>query len=225
MTQTRGFTLVEMLMVMAVIAILSLTFPAIQSALMSNGFRADTSDMSDVLEGAYSAALAKNTYVWVGFAQMPNNGGLELAGIYSKSGSPGDISTTDQGVLFKPVVFQSLNLTTITSTQISNAARIPASSGVGQLFDSSNLLDVSDSTNTAAFSAQISGAVQNFQSAGTAPYFTTIMEITPSGQVTISSSNKYPWIEVGLQPLHGNGKDVAVLQMNAFTGRVVQFLP
>jgi prepilin-type N-terminal cleavage/methylation domain-containing protein len=218
----KGFTLIELLTVVATIAIItSVSFPAIQSLMTSGNFQSNTTEMSDLLESAYSAAVAKNTYVWIGFMQMPNNGGVGMAFVYSKSGNPTDISNNLQASLCKPVILKNLSLTSV-GTQITDPDLV--TQGVGQIFNTGNTLDVANSTNPTSFSTQLAGTTQTIQSTASSP-FTTIVEITPSGQVSISSANKYAWVEVGLQPLQGNGKNIAVLQMNAFTGRVVEFLP
>jgi len=221
----KGFSLVEMLTVMAIVALLSLGLPAIQSLVTSGTFNSNTSQMNDLLQGAYSAAVAKKTYVWVGFEQMPNNGGVGMAFVYSLSGNPTDINTpANLATLSKPVILKNLALTTVGASQITNPSRIPAAN-VGQVYCTSNTLDVASTTTPASFSTEIGGATQTILSGGTSSSFTTIMQISPSGQVSIASNNKYAWLEVGLQSIHGNSNDVAVLQMNSFTGRVVQFSP
>jgi hypothetical protein len=184
-----------------------------------------------LLEQAHAAALANNTYVCVGFVQLPNNGGLGLAFVYSPTGNPANF-LSDTTVLPRPlckaVVLKNLNLSTISSTEISDPDR--ATESVGQLSDSSNVLKIADPANggnvssPAQFSASIEGSPQTIVAGGNAP-FSTVMEITPSGQVLISSDNKYACIELGLEPVRGNKGDAAVLQMNAFTGRVTKFQP
>ncbi len=214
----RAFTLVEMLTVMAIIALLSLSVPALQSALTSGTFNSNTSQMNDLLKGAYSAALARNTYVWVGLTQLSNNGGVGMSFIYSQSGSATDINA--QATLYKPVILKNLSLTNIPANVMTN--RITAGS-IAQVFSSSNTLNVSGTTDRVTFSTTIEGTSQTLMT-NDAQSTSAIIEITPTGQVSIASK-KYAWVEIGLKPTNGNSREMAALQMNAFTGRVVQYLP
>jgi prepilin-type N-terminal cleavage/methylation domain-containing protein len=225
---SKGFTIVELLTVMAIIALLSLSVPTLQSMMTAGTFNSNTSQMNDLLRAAYSAAIARNTYVWVGIVQMPNNSGVGMAIVYSPSGNPADILASNPAYLFKPVVLKNLNLAIIssgTTGQISNPNRV--TSGVAQVFSSSNQLSVTDPTtgrsHTPILNAAFGGVSQTIEpnyNLGTS----ALIEITPTGQMTIASGRS-AWLEIGLQPAQGNSSEAAVLQMNSFTGRIVQFLP
>ena len=226
----RGFTLVEMLAVIAVItALLLVTRPALTSLNRSNTFSADVSQVNTLLEEAHTAALANNTYVWVGFMQLPSNGGVGMAFVYTPSGNPADIfpangTQAPLRSLNKSIVLSSLHLTKINSTQISDPDRTTVS--VGQLSDDSNLLQISNSDSSAVpaqFTASIQGTPRTFTSGATQP-ICAILEITPSGRLLLSPI-RYACIEVGLAPLYGSGNNVAVLQLNTSTGRVTEFRP
>ncbi len=224
---SKGFTLIEMLMVMAIIALLSLSVPAIQSALTSGTFNSNTSQMNDLLRAAYASAISRNTYVWIGLAQMPNNGGVGMVVTYSPSGNPDDVLSATPSYLFKPVILKNLSLATISAGTISNPDRVTATTAVAQVFSASNNLTVSDSNGNAtspAISASLGGVQQTIGTYGSQTVPTALLEITPSGQVSISSA-KIPWLEIGLQPSTPNSKEAAVLQVNSLNGRVVQFLP
>ena len=224
---TKGFTLVEMLMVMAVIALLSLSIPAIQSTLTSGTFNSNTSQMNDLLRAAYASAISRNTYVWVGLAQMPNNGGVGMVVTYSPSGNSYDVLSSTPAYLFKPVILKNLNLTTIATSTISNPDRVTATTAVAQVFSTSDNLTVNDSKGNAtspAILASWGGIQRTIGTFGSQSIPTALLEITPSGQVSISSG-KIPWLEIGLQPSTPNSKEAAVLQLNSLNGRIVQFLP
>ena len=200
-----GFSLIELLSVVVVMALLTaLVIPATMSLIASSGFRSNVTAVDGILEDAYSAALAKNTYVWIGFSQLPiNGGGVGVVTVFSPHEDPNDFPN-NVTVLTKPVFLTNLNLATISAAQISNPSRVTTS--VGQI----------TAANIGAFSSQVGGSVQTLS---------FVMEITPSGQISLSSSTKYAWVEIGMAPLTGNGKNAAVLQMNAFTGRVASYRP
>ena len=228
---SRGFTLVEMLMVMAVIALLSLSVPSIQSALTAGTFNSNTSRMNDVLRAAYASAISRNTYVWVGLAQMPNNGGVGMVVTYSPSGNLDDVLSSTPSYLFKPVILKNLSLSTISKSTISNPDRVTATTVVAQVFSTSDNLTVPNPTADPLHPtvppiifASFGGNSQNVGPYNSQSIPTAVMEITPSGQVSISSG-KIPWLEIGLQPSIPNSKEAAVLQVNSLNGRVVQFLP
>jgi prepilin-type N-terminal cleavage/methylation domain-containing protein len=200
-----GFTLVELLTVIGIIVILAaLAVPSFVSLVGSGNLKSNTTEMSDVLEEAYSAALSRNTYIWVGFSQSTSNGGgVGVACVYSAHENPADFPA-NVSPLIKPVFLPKMTLATISTAQVSNADR--ATTSVGQI----------TSAALGSFSAQINGAAQTLS---------YVLEITPSGQVSISPTNKYAWIELGLAPSNGTAKNVAVLQMNAFTGRLSSYQP
>lgn len=200
-----GFTLIELLLVIAIVASLTyLTAPAIMSLNQSGNFTSNTTEMSQILEQAYSSALSKNTYVWVGFSQLTIKGesGIAVASVYSSHEDPSDFPA-NVNLLTKPVFLPNLNLATVT-TQITNPARATVS--VGQI----------TAADMGTFSETINGSPQTLS---------LVLKISPSGQLSTSSSNRYAWTEIGLTPLNSNGKNAAVLQMNAFTGRVSVYRP
>ncbi len=198
-----GFTMIELLVVITIMAILSiLIVPASASLLASANFRSNVTVVDGILEEAYSAALARNTYVWIGFSQLSiNGGGVGIVAVYSPHEDPNDFPG-NVNLLTKPVFLHNINLGNISAAQISNPNRMTTS--VGQI----------TGANLGSFAAPIGGSSQTLS---------YVIKITPSGQISLSTSNKYAWIEIGLAPLNGNGKNAAVLQMNAFTGRVATY--
>lgn len=199
-----GFTLVELLVV--VVIMVSLTFlgvPALISLSQAGNFNSNTVEVSELLEQAYSSALSRNTYVWIGFSQLTGNGGgVAMASVYSPHENPADFPA-HVSLLTKPVLLPHLSLTTIAS-QITDPNRV-----------STSVCQVTNA-NLGSFSAPINGTSQPL---------TFVIQVSPSGQVSASPANKYAWMEIGLTPLNGSGRNVAVLQMNAFTGRVSAYRP
>jgi prepilin-type N-terminal cleavage/methylation domain-containing protein len=202
----RGFTLVELLTVISIAVIMSyLVIPGLVSVSPAASLKSNTIAVGDLLEQAYSSALSKNTYVWVGVSQVTVNGvsGVAMASVYSAHENPADFSTNTVLPLTRPVFLPHMTLATVAS-QITNSNK--ASVSVEEI----------TSATMGALSTQISGSTQTLSN---------VMEITPSGQVFVSPTNKYAWMEIGLAPTNSNGKDVSMLQMNAFTGRVSIYQP
>jgi prepilin-type N-terminal cleavage/methylation domain-containing protein len=205
-TGQKGFSLVEVLVVMTIIIILSaLALPSLASLVTAGGLRSNASTLGGILEEAYSAALARNTYVWVGFSQLANNGGLAVGAVYSPHEDPNDFPN-NVAVLTKPAVFPNLNLIAVDPSRYT-----------GSDLATTSVCQVSSVTSAAqqVFPVSFAGATPK----------ATILEISPSGQVSVLSLNKYACVELGLTSLNGNSKDAAALQMNAFTGRVSIFQP
>lgn len=86
-----GFSLVELLMVIAVIGVLAvLVAPALSSILGAKGVTRGASDVAAVLELARMEAMARRTYVYVGFENTTNalgNAELCIAAVASPDGS------------------------------------------------------------------------------------------------------------------------------------------
>jgi prepilin-type N-terminal cleavage/methylation domain-containing protein len=200
-----GFSMIELLVVISIIGLLSyLVVPGLVALNQAGNIRAGTVQINDLLEQAYSSALSKNTYVWVGFSQLNGNGGgVAMASVFSAHANPNDFPNS-VSPLTRPVFLPKLSLATIT-TQIASPNN-RATTSVGEI----------TGANWGTFSTSIAGVPQTLS---------YVMEITPSGQVSLSSTNKYAWMEIGIAPLNGTGKNVSLIQMNAFTGRVSTYQP
>jgi Tfp pilus assembly protein FimT len=201
---SAGFSLIELLVVVGIgITLTYLSLPSLVSISQAGNFGSNTTELGDLLEQAYSTALTKNTYVWVGVSQLTaNGGGVAVASVYSAHENPADFPNNVSS-LTKPVILQNVNLGTVTS-QITNPNR--ATTSVCQI----------TAATLGSFSVPIAGGSQTMS---------YVVQISPTGQLSVSSTGKYAWVEIGLTPLNGNGKNSAVLQMNAFTGRVFTFRP
>ena len=86
----KGFSLVEILVVMAVIVVISLVaVPFLRSVGDSRVVTQDLYDAASLVEFARSEAVARQTYVWVGFQGEMSVGRPVLLGaaVYSRDGS------------------------------------------------------------------------------------------------------------------------------------------
>jgi prepilin-type N-terminal cleavage/methylation domain-containing protein len=68
---SAAFSLVELMVVMTLITILSLiTIPAISATMMAGSVNQAVTEISLSIGQARAYAMAHNTYVWVGLAQL-----------------------------------------------------------------------------------------------------------------------------------------------------------
>lgn len=75
----RGFSLIELLVVMGIIALLSTAaIVGFQSIASSRGVGQAAADVNGILELARSEAIARQTYVWVAFREEDAGAGLEI---------------------------------------------------------------------------------------------------------------------------------------------------
>ena len=94
-----GFSLIELLMVIAVMAVLAvLVAPALSSILGAKGVTRAANDVASVLELARTEAMARRSYVYVGFENTTNaTGNAELC--IAAAASPDGSSATTAGLI------------------------------------------------------------------------------------------------------------------------------
>jgi prepilin-type N-terminal cleavage/methylation domain-containing protein len=232
-----AFTLVEMLVVLAITGILSSLLMASFSSILGGGFNQTVSDMSETMEQARSYAMANNTYVYVGIQEVDANStatpatagsGLVVVGVVaSKDGTDGfNGSTTWSGnsdlvAISKLRLFRSVHLSGSELPATGNMSRPVSANGLDYFVGSSSL------TSTTTFSWPLSSASPTYT-------FTKVIRFGPQGDANILQSTATPtvdWIELDLQPIHGDvatsasATNVSAIQIDGMTGTVRSYRP
>lgn len=219
---TRGFSLVELLVTLSILAILTvISFPSVAGLGTSGRFNSSVAGLSETLSLARQTAVAHNTYVWVAFATpatstSPSLGTLVVASTDGTNPFSTDWSSSvtlpDSRFL---VVTQRVNYTqcqfldsgVLTSQQI---ATLPLPAGA-----SSNALATNLSFTVNA-------------PAGPATY-NRVFEYTPSG-MAYNGPNPVAFVEFGVQPgpiasSTATSKNVACFRVPFITGRTLLYRP
>lgn len=96
----NAFSLLEMLLVMAVIGLVSmLMVPAYSSITAATALTKGANDLTQILEGSRTYAMARHTYVWIGFSNLSDtlNCKLQTIALASLDGTttntPGNLTT------------------------------------------------------------------------------------------------------------------------------------
>jgi len=212
-----GFSLIELLVVMAIIGILSIfLIPAIGSLGTAGNFSANISVLSETLDAARAYAVSKHTYVYLGIAEFQSsapdsvgrvgNGRVAMFCVASKDGAriTADFPNRSQPIS-RLVRLQNAAFTTVTDT--AGGLQRPAGDTVRTL-------------------AAGTAPVLTFPLGGTARYsFNQCIEFSPQGMARVFNSTDLPgFIEIAMMPTHGDAvtetpKNVAVVQVSGLTGK------
>jgi prepilin-type N-terminal cleavage/methylation domain-containing protein len=112
--RTNGFTLVELLVVIAIMAILAyLTIPAFSSLSRAQAINQGIYDISSILQLGRSEAVARQTYVWVGFYQSTSANNQPEVTIVATSSLDGSTNMAAANLrnLTRPVQITGVSLT------------------------------------------------------------------------------------------------------------------
>jgi prepilin-type N-terminal cleavage/methylation domain-containing protein len=160
----KGFSLIEILVVVAIIiGLASFAVSALSSVAGSRGSIDAAYQISESIELARSEALARRTYVWLGFENTERFGdrNLLLGGVYSKDGST-NTSIANLQPFFRSTSIEKVGLVASVDT------------GSNNNFEYSNALALQTSQSGIVFSA----GPQTFNS--------KTITFTPSGEAMLS---------------------------------------
>jgi prepilin-type N-terminal cleavage/methylation domain-containing protein len=229
-TPRRGFSLVELLVVMTIIAILiAVASPLIPSLLRANQLDSSVNTLSGVLEEAREAATSANTYVWVAFTNVSATSpqkGIWVATLQSNDGTETNINTgTPTAPVWASITVPSAaasniqahsKLQNLVGVQIANAA--PSFSPLP-----SALVAKAPSSSTTSL-ASVTWTLNNLASSG-APNdvsFKYAIEFSPDGEAHVPSWNSN--IQFGLYPSIGSNYTNSVLfNISRLTGKATVY--
>lgn len=243
-TYEQGFSLLELLVVIAVgVTMMTLVAPAFSGINNAGNVTRAAYDVAGALNSARAYAMAKNTYVWVGFFEEDVSKLTQATPVASGAGRVvmSIVASIDGTMAYNP---NSLPITsgnmTASLAQINKLVKIdnmhltaagnaqfPIGDGTGMTFDSRPLAAQVWPANAGSGSSQAP-----FQypvgSGATAQYtFKTAIQFSPRGEVRVNDASQpvQSVVEIGLQPTHGtvpdaNSKNVAAVQITGIAGNV-----
>jgi len=184
---TPGFSLVELLVVIAIIGLLTaFALPAFSSIGQARGVSEAAYQVSAAIELARSEAIARQTYVWLGFQNQVNFGNqdLRLGMVYSKNGTT-TTAATNLEPLGRATLIQRAGIVNHNGLDVgTNLGSLPSVSGNG------------------------AGATFSIAQTG---FTNTTITLTPAGEVlldslstnTVPTNGFVPRIAIGLQQFRG----------------------
>jgi prepilin-type N-terminal cleavage/methylation domain-containing protein len=229
---SRAFTLVEMLVVIAIGAILSVLALTDFETIMNTAANSEMSDLASTLVRARAYAMANNTYVYVGIQEVDASvsdgpgitpsigsghyGRIALCAVASTTGTsgytnnaPAALNASSLTVAVPLRNFNNLHILPNASMPTSLTAKLPYA-GTGATPYYLDLTSLSSGTNPSAslttFPWPLTGTAQYTFGGTTAPG--TVIQFNPQGEAQIvaaaNTDSILQWIEIDLEPTHGN---------------------
>jgi prepilin-type N-terminal cleavage/methylation domain-containing protein len=224
----QGFTLMELVVVIGIILlILGFAAPGVMGILKGKKVEQAAAAVVDVLERTRMEAVAKNTYLWIGLANVKGDSSNSVSGqdelwILSFRSKMGEKRPSADGAIFLPNsalrraegvgMVPTGSLPTMISNQLPNAAKDFATEG-------------SSKTSMKWAGAGSSGALE----------FSSLILFTPRGEALIENGDPSlpapeAFLLIGLArtnrgAMAPNDQDVAVVQISGLTGRISTLRP
>jgi prepilin-type N-terminal cleavage/methylation domain-containing protein len=239
----RGFTLFELMIVMAIIAILLvLIAPAFTTIKGGINVTSAANTVKSVLDTARTYAKANNTYTWVGFyeenvanptspnADSPKVGRLVMSIVASKDGTmlyTGNL-TSSLTLDASPNQAALIQLGKLTKFENVHLKTFAAGSGTGVTFDtrpavSSTAAQIGDNA------PPNPSLTFHYPAGSSSPQYTFVkaVQFSPRGEAVITNGSYQLTTvsEIGLQPTHGTtvdtGPNVVAIQVGGVGGDVI----
>ena len=217
--KTSAFTLVEMLVVIAImLVIMALAIPAFNAIKGGSDVTKAAYDVVGALETAATYARTANTYVWIGFYEengatssttppTPGIGRLVIATVYSNDGTQIIDPASSGQTIAASRLTQMGKLIKINNMHFGDISAPGSPNAKGE----KTIWDQRPSVINNGTAYRIGATTPNNTSfpftAGQYTFYKTI-QFSPQGVAVMNSGQAIvPWLEVGLQPAHGNVPD------------------
>jgi prepilin-type N-terminal cleavage/methylation domain-containing protein len=231
--QERAFTLLELLVVLAITAVLiGAGIPAL-SAFNAGQVNQAVYTVSDTLEQARTYAMSMNTYVYVGIVQDGNssNSGSLVMGIIASNDGTQIFSASNSNLSQNPTSYKTISkLIRINNVQAVSLPSTSQTSGDSRpvVPDSYKMGDPTFAQTNPNYS--FSSGAYNFTST---PGPTTVQNVTSEGMLQIDpqgvasevGGSVAPFFEIGLQSVKGNQSNYAAVQIAGLSGSVRIYRP
>ncbi len=195
-----GFSLIELLTVVAIMGLLLGSSVVGLSSYQGQTFTKQAYDMREIIASAKASAMAKNTFVWVGFGSVVSSGqSTVVVTAFASSSGLNNASTANLNPLMKPCRFPNFLLTR--ADQMTSG---PSQTGT----------DLSSTATTWQLPAQTVD--------GTSVPLTQAILFTPSGQCFLTAA-PLSYIDIGMKPTRGTkavDNNLAALQVSGLTSQV-----
>jgi len=229
----RGFSLVEMMVVLSIASILSLLVSAGFQSIMGTAYDSETSDIANTLIRARAYAMANNTYVFVGIqevdaskastaTQAAGTGRVGVTVVASNDGTRG-YTTTAPGAL------TATGLTVVSPLRHYDNLHLSTTSGIANLPNASSgtSYNAASSSSLTTFTWPLGSASPQYPTFGSNG---TIIQFNPQGEAQIVNSANtdsiLQWIEIDFIPSHGSNtsgsttKNPATILIDGASGSV-----
>jgi len=237
----RGFSLIEVLVVLSIASILSLLVTVGLQGVLGTVFDGQVSDLASTLSRARAYAMANNTYVFVGIqevsassspngTQIAGTGRLAVTAVASSDGTRGYQTSiasatplTSLSVVLPMREYENLHLLAPANpgTALNNLPNAPATSS-GQTEVVGSTTGTTSATSLTTFTWPLGASSPQYPTFGTNG---TVIQFNPQGEAQIVTAaytdSRYPWIEIDLAPTHGtavSSKNLATILIDGASG-------
>jgi type II secretory pathway pseudopilin PulG len=211
---SAAFTLIELMIVIGLVLLMTaLLVPTFSSLTRTKSVTGAMNDVSEMIDMARTNAMAKSTYVWLGFYNATVNGQSQLwvAGLRSLDGTPNINTPNNTRLIGKVQKFDNIVVTT-------SAPVVPTlpglTSAVKAMMDAGNVTKSNGGASEIADSSLGLTTGVSVSVNGSNTTFTQFITFTPQGQsvVTNNPSTALPptpfttQITIGLRRMAGTSK-------------------